>query len=100
MLFLNATATTEIYTYGHTLSLHDALPIFALDGGDDPRDRHPAAMRQKLLFLAAHEQREVDRLRDEQHRRDGKDELADKAFRPQAERHAAGPMRLTSHASV
>src|SRR3546814_6032499 len=22
------TATTEIYTYGHTLSLHDALPIF------------------------------------------------------------------------
>src|SRR3546814_19040193 len=25
--FFNATATTEIYTYGHTLSLHDALPI-------------------------------------------------------------------------
>src|SRR3546814_14358058 len=25
--FLNDTATTEIYTYGHTLSLHDALPI-------------------------------------------------------------------------
>src|SRR3546814_11848339 len=24
----NDTATTEIYTYGHTLSLHDALPIF------------------------------------------------------------------------
>src|SRR3546814_6595419 len=24
------TATTEIYTYGHTLSLHDALPIFGL----------------------------------------------------------------------
>src|SRR3546814_14995499 len=23
----NETATTEIYTYGHTLSLHDALPI-------------------------------------------------------------------------
>src|SRR3546814_550483 len=23
----NVTATTEIYTYGHTLSLHDALPI-------------------------------------------------------------------------
>src|SRR3546814_15628248 len=22
------TATTEIYTYGHTLALHDALPIF------------------------------------------------------------------------
>src|SRR3546814_9262983 len=27
--FLNYTATTEIYTYGHTLSLHDALPISA-----------------------------------------------------------------------
>src|SRR3546814_16711996 len=25
--FLNDTATTEIYTYRHTLSLHDALPI-------------------------------------------------------------------------
>src|SRR3712207_8879024 len=28
--FFNDTATTEIYT----LSLHDALPIFAADGGD------------------------------------------------------------------
>src|SRR3546814_8975405 len=27
-LFFNDTATTEIYTYGHTLSLHDALPIY------------------------------------------------------------------------
>src|SRR3546814_11936233 len=26
--FFNDTATTEIYTYRHTLSLHDALPIF------------------------------------------------------------------------
>src|SRR3546814_7866926 len=25
--FFNDTATTEIYTYSHTLSLHDALPI-------------------------------------------------------------------------
>src|SRR3546814_14062289 len=29
--FFNDTPTTEIYTYLHTLSLHDALPIFALD---------------------------------------------------------------------
>src|SRR3546814_10187354 len=29
MFFINDTATTEIYTYGHTLSLHDALPICA-----------------------------------------------------------------------
>src|SRR3546814_14975099 len=27
-LLFNDTATTEIYTYEHTLSLHDALPIF------------------------------------------------------------------------
>src|SRR3546814_16394752 len=27
LVFFNDTATTEIYTYVHTLSLHDALPI-------------------------------------------------------------------------
>src|SRR3546814_15675917 len=27
--FFNDTATTEIYTYCHTLALHDALPIYA-----------------------------------------------------------------------
>src|SRR3546814_7625601 len=27
VFFFNVTATTEIYTYLHTLSLHDALPI-------------------------------------------------------------------------
>src|SRR3546814_3507885 len=27
LFFFNDTAPTEIYTYGHTLSLHDALPI-------------------------------------------------------------------------
>src|SRR3546814_13765854 len=26
--FFKGTGTTEIYTYGHTLSLHDALPIY------------------------------------------------------------------------
>src|SRR3546814_13247948 len=31
--FFNDTATTEIYTYVHTLSLHDALPIWAQTGG-------------------------------------------------------------------
>src|SRR3546814_20430117 len=29
--FFNDTATTEIDTYGHTLSLHDALPIWEID---------------------------------------------------------------------
>src|SRR3546814_7495233 len=28
--FLNDTPTTVIYTYGHTLSLHDALPIYIM----------------------------------------------------------------------
>src|SRR3546814_1315123 len=28
----NHTATTKIYTYGHTLSLHDALPISRVAG--------------------------------------------------------------------
>src|SRR3546814_5868573 len=28
VLFFKDTATTEIYTVGHTLSLHDALPIY------------------------------------------------------------------------
>src|SRR3546814_9036459 len=28
IFLLNGTATTEIYTYLHTLSLHDALPIY------------------------------------------------------------------------
>src|SRR3546814_16884373 len=30
--FFNDTVTTESYTYGHTLSLHDALPISAQVG--------------------------------------------------------------------
>src|SRR3546814_17830047 len=32
MFCFNCTATTESYTYGHTLSLHDALPIFKVRG--------------------------------------------------------------------
>src|SRR3546814_20678468 len=31
VFFFNDTATTEIYTYWHTLSLHDALPICGVD---------------------------------------------------------------------
>src|SRR3546814_949278 len=30
VFFFNDTATTEIYTYLHTLSLHDALPIYKI----------------------------------------------------------------------
>src|SRR3546814_4966266 len=31
ILFFNDTATTQIYTYGHPLSLHDALPICRIE---------------------------------------------------------------------
>ncbi len=76
-----------------------AAPV-AVDGVDDPRHRHAATMRERLLFLAAHEQGEVDRLGDEQHHRDGKNQLPDQAAGPQAQLHVVGPIRFTSHASV
>src|SRR3546814_8976490 len=44
IFFLNDTAPTEIYTYCHTLSLHDALPIslhFRLAVGLLPRSGRP-----------------------------------------------------------
>src|SRR3546814_11448648 len=48
--FFNDTATTEIYTYLHTLSLHDALPTYrlcpasaALRARADPHRLHPGA---------------------------------------------------------
>src|SRR5881397_4375939 len=36
--FFNDTATTEIYTAQYTLSLHDALPIYAHELGEQPAD--------------------------------------------------------------
>src|SRR3546814_15603350 len=38
LFFFNDTATTVIYTYGHTLSLHDALPISG-EGNDEANAR-------------------------------------------------------------
>src|SRR3546814_4842570 len=38
-LFCNDTPTTDIYTYSHTLSLHDALPIYGVLI-DDPALAH------------------------------------------------------------
>src|SRR3546814_16707627 len=46
VFFFNETATTEIYTYGHPLSLHDALPIYPAD----PLDR--AQRQPRRLHLA------------------------------------------------
>src|SRR3546814_11322315 len=44
IFFFNDTAPTEIYTYFHTLSLHDALPILAPTWvayiTDRSRDKH------------------------------------------------------------
>src|SRR3546814_17490663 len=42
--FFNETATTEIYTYLHTLSLHDALPISAGRRGVRPGRSAPGAV--------------------------------------------------------
>src|SRR5690606_16755788 len=76
-----------------------AAPV-PFDRIDDPRHRHTAAMGKLLLFLPADQERKVDRLGDEQRDRHGEDKLADQALGPQAQRHDAGPSRLTSHASV
>src|SRR3546814_20933966 len=48
--FVNETATTEIYTDCHTLSLHDALPIWGLE--PQLLDSHPSADR--LLDSISH----------------------------------------------
>src|SRR3546814_19934467 len=64
-IFFNDTATTEIYTYCHTLSLHDALPIYQRDlgGGEIAGERQSrllaeAVAAQRVLFG----QRRHDRL--------------------------------------
>src|SRR3546814_5870609 len=44
LFFCNDTATTEIYTYGHTLSLHDALPISVVFAGGHDRERPVAGL--------------------------------------------------------
>src|SRR3546814_18092714 len=50
LLFFDDTATTEIYTYLHTLSLHDALPR---SGG---RSLPFADRRGRVLLLERHTQ--------------------------------------------
>src|SRR3546814_14361003 len=59
--FFNVSATTEIYTYGHTLSLHDALPICCIfaDGAflwsDLPQIIHLDRHDRINLEIGAHE---------------------------------------------
>src|SRR3546814_16891981 len=56
LFFFIYTATTEIYTYGHTRSLHDALPIYHGRRGDlgrapwfVVRRRGPAVLRRRRV---------------------------------------------------
>src|SRR3546814_18403060 len=56
MIFLSKyTATTEVYPYGHTCSLHDALPIAVprrLDRGDDRLERRAGSGDPRLWHEA------------------------------------------------
>src|SRR3546814_4153490 len=52
--FCNDTATTEIYTYGHTLSLHDALPICRAAQHAAFRDAAEGRHRKRDAARAAH----------------------------------------------
>src|SRR5215208_8066687 len=56
--FFNDTATTEIYT----LSLHDALPISAVDRGRDERAQHPAEQHRDATRLVEGGDRKSTRL--------------------------------------
>src|SRR3546814_13624685 len=48
LFFVKETATTEIYTYRHTLSLHDALPVSA--SGDVLRHHAPDGVSFGAMF--------------------------------------------------
>src|SRR3546814_15862475 len=63
-VFFNDTATTEIYTYCHTLSLHDALPIYRDHQGIiDERDIDVAARSGAgMLGRKPRHQAKLDRL--------------------------------------
>src|SRR3546814_13360786 len=57
--FCNDTATTEIYTYLHTLSLHDALPIFE-DSGTTIAEHRVDPLGQIALRRRADDQRTTE----------------------------------------
>src|SRR3546814_12572949 len=54
--FFNDPATTEIYTYGHTLSLHDALPIYRVRRGAGPSVAG-RPLQRRLCAVAARDRR-------------------------------------------
>src|SRR3546814_17334008 len=62
---MNETETTEIYTYGHTLSLHEVLPIFAGGRSADADGGHRHRFRDRIgqsLVRSLYHQREGARL--------------------------------------
>src|SRR5216110_2683243 len=61
VFFFNDPATNEIYTSSHTLSLHDALPIYARQSG--LLDRRERAVREGATQFIA----EFRRARSEEH---------------------------------
>src|SRR3546814_1265605 len=52
LFFFNDTATTETYTYGHTLSLHDALPIYDGEQVGEGVAKHVASDADRVLAAA------------------------------------------------
>src|SRR3546814_16616888 len=83
LFFLNDTPTTEIYTYGHPLALHDALPVFGSRGreglgcavtsgrparpGPSPRRRGPHAPTIRLPVSSHCRIAGASRVRSEEH---------------------------------
>src|SRR3546814_14815194 len=56
VFFFIVTATTDIYTYLHTLSLHDALPIYPMD---------KALFTPSRLSLGRHARRSLESVEDD-----------------------------------
>src|SRR3546814_13625780 len=62
--FFNDTATTDIYTYGHPLSLHDALPISFLRMACGARPGLRRRLRDPPLPLPARNAGDLQRIGD------------------------------------
>src|SRR5213075_2455281 len=66
--FFNDTATTEIYTTRHTLSLHDALPIYrgagdvAVRRGGSAAECRSGLVARRCLSLHVLLRRRIDRI--------------------------------------
>src|SRR3546814_11486805 len=54
LFFFSDSATTELYTYGHTLSLHDALPI-----SRGAREHRPAGLGTRRRRRLAEKRRQA-----------------------------------------